>query len=450
MRKSSIVGNFKFRKWVTVMSLAPAAFSVGCGEAPTSLELVEASHALIDPPSPPATGAYQSGIYRNLFKEWNPALTDSDVQAKLNQLWAHYFAGGATAKLYYADGSNSNGPKAYIYDAGNRDVRSEGMSYGMMIALQMDKKAEFDAIWNWAKTNMQYQGTEWDGYFAWQCNTRGRKSGAAPASDGEQYFATALFFAAHRWGNGTGIYNYEAEANRILNTMLHKENMNGGVVQGVTNMFNTTQKQVVFTPYYGSATHTDPSYHLPAFYELWGRWAQGWNGQQAADRQFWLDAAATSRQFFDATTHAVTGLNPDYAEFDGTAKGDAYGDNGTHDDFRFDAWRTSVNWAVDYAWWAADENEKVLTDRMHAFFDAQGLQTYGNQYELGGTQLSTTRSPGLVASNGAAALAATDARAWAFVAALWNQSPATGTWRYYDGMLQFMAFLHAGGSFRVY
>ena len=443
---------FSARRLAAIAVFVPALGVAACGEAPSSspLDIHELTQPLIDPPSPPAIGAYESGVYRNLFREGNPSLTENDVQAKLNSLWAHYFLGGSTAKLYNANGTNANGPKAYIFDTGNRDVRSEGMSYGMMIAVQMDKKAQFDAIWNWAKTNMQYQGTEWDGYFAWQCDTRGKKLGTTPASDGEEYFATALFFAAHRWGNGTGIYNYEAEANRILDTMLHKEDMNGGVVGGVTNMFTAADKQVVFVPYYSSATHTDPSYHLPAFYELWGRWAAGWNGQQATDRQFWLDAAAASRQFFDWTTHDVTGLNPDYAEFDGTAKGDAYGDDGSHANFRYDAWRTSVNWAVDYAWWAADENEKALTDRFHSFFVGQGLQTYGNLFALDGTPLSTNHAVGLVASNGAAALAATDVQAWDFVAELWNQTPIYGNYRYYEGMLQFMAFLHASGNFRIY
>lgn len=401
-------------------------------------------------PSPPGTGAYATGVYRNLFKEWNSALTDADIQAKLNQLWNHYFQGSNTAKLYYANGSNANGPKAYIYDTWNRDVRSEGMSYGMMIAVQMNRKAEFDALWNWAKTHMQHQGNEWDGYFAWSCDTRGKIKDVAPASDGEEYFATALFFAAHRWGNGTGIFNYEAEANRILNTMLHKEDINGGVVNGVTNMFNRTHKQVVFTPYYSSATHTDPSYHLPAFYELWGRWAQGWNGNQAADRQFWLEAAQRSRLLLAQATHPVTGLNPDYSEFDGTPKGDAYGDSGTHDDFRYDAWRTAVNWAVDYAWWAADPNEIALTNRMHAFFESRGMTTYGKLYELNGTVIDSGRGVGLIASNGAAALAASDARAWGFVEQLWNQQPVFGNLRYYDGLLQFMAFLHASGNFRIF
>jgi len=70
---------------------------------------------------------------------------------------------------------------------------------------------------------------------------------------------TALFFAAHQGGNGSGIYNCKAEANLVLSAMLHKENMTGGKVNGVTNMFDRVLKHPVFNPYYGSATHTNPS-----------------------------------------------------------------------------------------------------------------------------------------------------------------------------------------------
>jgi oligosaccharide reducing-end xylanase len=54
------------------------------------------------------------------------------------------------------------------------------------------------------------------GYFAWSMGTDGtpRSTGAAP--DGEEYFTMALYFAAHRWGNGKGIYNYQAEADKLL------------------------------------------------------------------------------------------------------------------------------------------------------------------------------------------------------------------------------------------
>jgi endo-1,4-beta-D-glucanase Y/chitodextrinase len=397
-------------------------------------------------PNPPPTGAYASGVYRNLFTEWDASLTDAAVSAKLDAYWSHFFTGtDDTKRLYYPTGSNTNGALAYIKDTGNDDVRSEGMSYGMMIAVQLNKKAEFDAMWNWAKTYMQHKTGARTGYFCWQADFSGSCRDNNPASDGEEYFATALFFAGHRWGNGSGIYHYVNEANAILNTMLHKEDINGGVVESITNMFNRDQKMIVFVPYATAATYSDPSYHLPAFYELWARWATGWNGNQAADRQFWRDAAARSRLFFTQATNGTTGLNPDYAEFNG-----APNNTGNHGDFRFDAWRTSVNWAVDYAWWAADPSSKTLTDRMQAFFESEGVNAYVNQYSLAGNPLSSERSPGLIASNGAASLSATNARAWKFVEALWNLQPPTGKYRYFDGLLNFMALLHASGNFRIH
>src|SRR5947209_6758210 len=65
------------------------------------------------------------------------------------------------------------------------------------------------------------------GYFAWSMNTDGtpRATGAAP--DGEEYYAMALLFAAHRWGNGRGIYDYQAEAEKILRGMRHHAVLTG-------------------------------------------------------------------------------------------------------------------------------------------------------------------------------------------------------------------------------
>jgi endo-1,4-beta-D-glucanase Y len=407
-------------------------------------------------PVPPSTGAATSGTYRNMFKEWNPAITDAQVTAKLNSYWDSLFTGTDDNKrVYYPFGSNANGPMAYILDTGNNDVRSEGVSYGMMIALQMNKQTEFNALWNYAKSIMQHKATNANGtpnpragYFSWQLNrSTGQMMDQNPASDGEEYFATALLLAGKRWGNGTGIYQYTNEGNAVLNTMLHKEDMNGGVKDSVMNMFNkaSDKQMVVFVPYASSANFTDPSYHLPAFYELWARWATGYNGQQTADRAFWAAAATKSRAFFGSATNSSTGLNPDYAEFTGSPRVE-----GGHESFRFDAWRTAVNWSVDYAWWAKSANEKTLSDRLQSFFTNQGVTSYFNQYTLSGTSLSGDRSPGLIASNGAASLAATNAQAWKFVEAQWNLTPPTGQYRYYDGLVSFLALLHSSGNFKIY
>lgn len=104
---------------------------------------------------------------------------------------------------------------------------------------------------------------------------------------------------------------------------------------------------------------------------------------------------------------------------------------------------------VDYAWFGADERERVLCDRLQAFFASQ--PGYVNQYTLDGKPLSKDRSPGLVAMNAVASLAATDAeRAGQFVDALWALQPPTGKWRYYDGLLYLLGLLYVSGNFRIY
>ena len=382
------------------------------------------------PPAPvPATeGAAYTGNYRNLFREYG--YSEDEINKKVESTWEKLFYGTKDERLYYPVGDDM----AYIYTADTDDVRSEGMSYGMMICVQMNKKKEFDCLWNWAKTYMQHKSGEHKGYFAWQMNTNGTIKDNTPASDGEEYFATALLFASARWGNGEGIYNYHKEAQEILTTMLHQADDGKGV-----NMFNSEHKMPVFCPIGNAATYTDPSYHLPAFYEVWALEAD-------QDNEFWSEAAKASREYFRKATNASTGLAPDYSEYSGAAKNE-----GNHGDFRFDAWRTAANIACDYAWWAKDDWAVTHANRLQSFFYDKGVESYGNQWTLDGkTEYSTDHSPGLVAMNATAGLAASDQKAWAFVEDFWNISPTTGTYRYYDGCLYMMGLLHCSGKFQVY
>ena len=122
----------------------------------------------------------------------------------------------------------------------------------------------------------------------------------------------------------------------------------------MANMFDRVLKQPVLPllRFGYQHAHEHLSYHLPAFYELWGGVISGLtHHNQALDRHFWLDAAQESRAFFNRMMHPITGLNPDYSEFSGVAKGDAWKDTCMHDDFCYDTWCTAVNWAVNYAWW---------------------------------------------------------------------------------------------------
>ena len=382
---------------------------------------------LPDAPIPASVGAVSTGKYRNLFKELG--YSDAEIDKKVESAWQKFFYGTDDERIYYPVGEDM----AYIYTADTDDVRSEGMSYGMMICVQMDKQEEFDRLWKWAKTHMQHKSGEFKGYFAWQMNTNGTIKDNTPAADGEEYFATSLLFASARWGNGEGIYNYNKEAQEILKTMLHQADDGQGV-----NMFNKEHKMPVFCPIGNAATFSDPSYHLPAFYEVWAREAE-------QDNDFWSEAAEASRQHFKDATNEKTGLGPDYSEYSGAAKNE-----GNHGDFRFDAWRIAANIACDYAWWAQDDWATTHANRIQSFFYDQGVDSYGNQWSLDGKNLSPDHSPGLVAMNATASLASSDKKSWSFLEDLWNISPTTGKYRYYDGCLYMMGLLHCSGKFRAY
>jgi oligosaccharide reducing-end xylanase len=202
------------------------------------------------------------GQFRNLFRE--AGYSSTAITAKLHSAFQQLFHGDpATQTVYYAAGTNAHGPLAYVHDVFNGDVRSEGMSYGMMIAVQLNRRAEFDALWNWSRTHMYHPGTNHParGYFAWSMTTNGIANDEMPAPDGEEYFATALLFAAGRWGNGAGLYDYRAHADRLLTDLIHRKPITGATRKGTQTagaIFNPDQKMVRFTPDVINSEHTDP------------------------------------------------------------------------------------------------------------------------------------------------------------------------------------------------
>jgi TolB protein len=400
--------------------------------------------------APPPDGAFATGRYRNLFRE--AGHSDQEIQKKIDAAFQQLFHGAPdTQAVFYWAGENPNGRLAYLSDINNRDVRSEGMSYGMMIAVQLDKKAEFDALWNWSRTFMYHDSPAHPayGYFSWSLKTDGTPNSESPAPDGEEYYTMALYFASARWGDGKGIYDYRAMADRLLSDMKNRGVITGPWASRPDRIetdgadFNLVYKMVRFTPDNRRPDHTDPSYHLPAFYELWARWGP------AADRPFWAEAARVSRDFLQKTTNPVTGLAPEYANFDATPVINS--GNQRSSTFGPDAWRTAANWSVDWSWWAADPREQVLSDRIQAFFESKGLGTYGNRWTLDGTtELERNHSTALVATNAVASLAATNARASRFVEELWKAEIPSGQYRYYDGLWYLMGLLHCSGQYRIW
>ena len=89
----------------------------------------------------------EKNSYRNIFSEIGK--TDEEIERKLNEAVQTFFF-DEEERIYHEAGEDMG----YLEDTGNHDARTEGMSYGMMMAVQLDRKDIFDRIWKWSKTYM--------------------------------------------------------------------------------------------------------------------------------------------------------------------------------------------------------------------------------------------------------------------------------------------------------
>jgi len=383
--------------------------------------------------------AFPSGVYPNLFLQ--AGYKQSDIGDKVTKAYHDIFEG--PDRVYFEVGDSM----AYVSDIKNHDARTEGLSYGMMVAVQLNKKDVFDRIWRWSKKYLQHQDGPREGYFAWSINPQTmKKNSEGSASDGELYYITDLLLAANRWGNNTGI-NYYGEARRILDAMWKKDGTGN-----IYNLINTEHKQITFVPEGNNYNWTDPSYHLPAFYEIWALYAK--DGHE----QFYTACADTSRAFLHRACDTVTGLNTDYAEFNGKPHHARWMPQA----FRYDSWRVPMNIAMDHNWFGKDAAWQLdYAKRIQRFFRAKGINNFEDQFNTDGTAPDTILQAGgfkkLRHSLGLVATVATtniiNKDNYDLVHALWNAKlePYEDGYfdPYYDGLLYLFSLMHLSGKYQI-
>jgi oligosaccharide reducing-end xylanase len=329
--------------------------------------------------------------YANLFVTVS-GHTQAESDDKVSKAWSTLFNPSGSGTIYY-DGPGSD--ESYVKDIYNGDVRTEGMSYGMTIAVQLDHQKEFDRIWTWVRNHMAKgcSGDTCTGEIAWSCPTSGNcNNGGAP--DGEEYFATALIFAHTRWGD-TGKIKYATEAQWVLNLIR-------------TKYFHTSPNIVKFGSNSGV---TDPSYVLPAFYQAWACF-------DTANAAFWNTAVTDGRAFFHNDVDG-NGVCPYQANWNGSQTAGA----------NSDSVRCVMNIMMDYNFFKADSWQS---------------QTYapkfaGHEKNAGppSSYCDATLGFGLPASDGKA-----------FVDKIWSANVPSHD--YWNGVLYMLSLLHVSGNFKLY
>ena len=372
-------------------------------------------------------GAIRTGNYPNYLAEIG--IREEEARARVEAAFATIFFDPEENFSHHTD------EDAWcMVDTGNTDARTEGMSYGMMMCVQMDRKDIFDRLWTFSDRYMRMHEGPNAGYFAWSVQLDGKHNAEGPAPDGEEYFAMALLMASARWGDGEGLFDYSSQAREILRHVVHQKEM----VPGGEPMWEPENHYIRFVP---GMKISDPSYHLPHFYDLFALKAD------EEDREFWQKAAEASREYLVKSAHPVTGLSPEYADYDGKTvllfrKPWVY---------YSDAYRVAENIALDHVWFGDHPEEDDVLTRLQDFFAQQDLDDL-RAYELDGTlQTEKAMHPtAILAVLGAASIASRSEHREKFLRIFADTPLRKGVRRYYDNCLYFFCLLMLTGNYRIY
>ena len=213
-------------------------------------------------------------------------------------------------------------------------------------------------------------------------------------------------------------------------------------------MWNADNAYVLFVP---GCPFTDPSYHLMHFYHYFAMWAD------EEDRDFWKRAEAASREYLAKACHPVTGMNPEYGNFDGSPN--PFGPPDGHGDFYSDAYRTGANIGLDSLWLGHTPEFEKIADNLVTFFAEIDPADY-KKYHLDGTPVllpdgteeKALHPVGLLATLAQTTMACSPAAATAaekIVRRFWETPLRQGERRYYDNCLYMFAMFALSGKYAI-
>ena len=208
-------------------------------------------------------------------------------------------------------------------------------------------------------------------------------------------------------------------------------------------MWEPSNKLIKFVPGFD---FSDPSYHLPHFYELFAKNAD------PCDRTFWEQAAEASRGYLHLACHPKTRLSAEYADYDGKPHIGHQEIFGRHDWYYSDAYRTIANIGMDHLWFEKDPWQVEIANRLQNFYCAEQKKHWDGVFLTDGTRLEekALHPVAIVAVNAQASLAADGPYVKECVDRLWDTPLRTGDRRYYDNFLYMFAMLALSGNYRIY
>lgn len=240
---------------------------------------------------------------------------------------------------------------------------SEGIGYGMLIAVYMGDQALFDDLWKYEQGWLDKNGL-----MDWYINAAGTmRLGSGAATDADADMAFALLMADRQWG-GMG-----AQSKTYL--QLAKDQ-----ITKIWNFEVFDYKHVKPGDTWGDSSTINISYFSPSYYRAFAKVdtvnASNWN---MLLQQSYTTLASSLNA---ANGNQTNGLVPAWCDSSGNPNGGAFRE-GSPTNYQYDSCRTPFRIGLDWCLFG-ETKAKDYVAKTSAFFSALGAANIVDGYELNG------------------------------------------------------------------
>jgi endo-1,4-beta-D-glucanase Y len=244
------------------------------------------------------------------------------------------------------------------------DTVSEGIAYGLLIAVYMNEQELFDRLWRYEQRFLDAQGL-----MHWHINAAGTMVvGEGAASDADEDMAWAMLMADRQWGGGGTLgTNYIDIARDLIDKMWNHEVLDG--------------KAFLPGDQFGDWQTLNISYFTPNYFRLFG---------EISGNGGWNDVVVTSYDVMEASLkpeygNQDNGLVPAWSTSEGSPNAGAWGpysEAPTH--HQYDSCRTPFRIGLDYCF-NGEARSKSYLDKIIGFYSSLGVDGMTDGYNLDGT-----------------------------------------------------------------
>lgn len=238
---------------------------------------------------------------------------------------------------------------------------SEGIAYGMLIAVYMDDQDLFDDLWQYEQKWLD-GGT---GLMNWYINAAGtglgsNPSGGGPASDADLDMALALVLADKQWGGQgkLGKPYIELAKTQIHNVWIHE-----------------FWDYKYLKPWPGnSAPPINLSYFAPSYHRIFAKIDTA-NVNPTTKVSYWLESLEAMYTLLNTTVNSSGGnpsygLVPAWSDLNGKPNGGAFGGSGgpSPTNYQYDSCRVPFRIGLDYCWFG-EARAQAYVSKTTSFFN---------------------------------------------------------------------------------